>query len=133
MSYRSTGEEILNGESSILGAMLIMGFGSFILTFFLWWIPVIGVFIGPVVAGFVGGRRAGTGGRAFLAAILPGILLTLSLMGLASIVGFATHNAAIGLIGGLIAAVAGVAAVAHSVVLVVAALAGGISRQVESM
>lgn len=37
----------------------------------LFWLPLLG----PIVAGFVGGRKAGSVGKAILAALLPIILL----------------------------------------------------------
>lgn len=44
-----------------------------VLSLLLSWLPVLG----PLVAGFVGGRKAGGVGRAVLAAILPAVLLGL--------------------------------------------------------
>ena len=45
-----------------------------ILSVLLFWLPVAG----PLVAGFVGGRKSGGVGNAILAALLPGILLGLA-------------------------------------------------------
>jgi hypothetical protein len=42
----------------------------FILSILLFWLPVIG----PFIAGFVGGRKAGTVGDAILAVLLPGLV-----------------------------------------------------------
>jgi hypothetical protein len=42
----------------------------FVLSILLFWLPVCG----PLIAGFVGGRKAGTVGDAILAVILPGIV-----------------------------------------------------------
>lgn len=42
----------------------------FILSILLFWLPVLG----PLIAGFVGGRKAGTLGNAILAVLLPGIV-----------------------------------------------------------
>lgn len=53
-------------ERNVLSATLIM-LG---LTLVLGWIP----FIGPLAAGFFGGRRAGTPGAAAAAAVLPALL-----------------------------------------------------------
>lgn len=44
---------------------------TFILTVLLWWLPVFG----QMIAGYVGGRRAGTPGRAILAALFPLIFI----------------------------------------------------------
>ena len=49
-------------------AWLIM----FVLSLLLGWIP----FVGPAVAGFVGGMQAGTTGSALVAAIVPSLLVT---------------------------------------------------------
>lgn len=56
---RQVAERLLHGRSTVLGAMVWMFGLSFVLTFALGWIPVIGPFIGPVIGGYFGGRRAG--------------------------------------------------------------------------
>jgi hypothetical protein len=43
----------------------------FVLSILLFWLPVIG----PLLAGFVGGRKAGTLGNAVVAVFLPGIVV----------------------------------------------------------
>jgi hypothetical protein len=58
------------------GAKVAYGFWSaakytFILTVLLWWLPVFG----QMIAGYVGGRRAGSPGRAILAALFPLIFI----------------------------------------------------------
>ncbi len=58
------------------GAKTAYGFWSaakymFILTVLLWWLPIFG----QMIAGYVGGRRAGTPGRAILAALFPLIFI----------------------------------------------------------
>lgn len=53
----------------------------FILSLLLFWLPVLG----PLIAGFVGGRKAGSVGNAILAVILPGIVFGVALFLLASI------------------------------------------------
>jgi hypothetical protein len=53
----------------------------FLLSVLLFWLPVIG----PLVAGFVGGRKAGSFGNAILAAILPGLIVGGILFFLASL------------------------------------------------
>ena len=47
----------------------------FILSILLFWLPIIG----PFIAGFVGGRKAGTVGDAILAVLLPGIVFAVLL------------------------------------------------------
>ena len=53
-------------DSSVLKASFIM----VILSVLLFWLPVVG----PLLAGFVGGRKAGSPGAAFVAAILPALV-----------------------------------------------------------
>jgi len=77
METSEIADGVLNGRSSLLGAMGWMFGLSFVLTLFLGWVPLIGPFIGPAVGGFIGGRRAGSPGTAVLAAVLPAVLLTL--------------------------------------------------------
>ena len=50
----------------------------FILSILLFWLPIIG----PFIAGFVGGRKAGTIGDAILAVLLPGIVFAVLLFAL---------------------------------------------------
>ena len=45
-------------------------FWMFLLSILLFWLPIIG----PFIAGFVGGRKAGSVGDAILAVILPGLI-----------------------------------------------------------
>jgi hypothetical protein len=52
---------------SILSATVWM----FLLSVLLFWLPVLG----PLIAGFVGGKKAGSLGNAVLAAILPGLVV----------------------------------------------------------
>jgi hypothetical protein len=53
----------------------------FILSILLFWLPVAG----PLFAGFVGGRKAGTLGNAIVAVFLPGIIFGVALFLLAGI------------------------------------------------
>lgn len=53
----------------------------FVLSILLFWMPIVG----PLIAGFVGGRKAGTIGTAILAAVLPGLVFGLALFFLASL------------------------------------------------
>ncbi len=64
-------------KGSIGSAILWM----FILSILLFWLPIIG----PLIAGFVGGRKAGTVGDAILAVIIPGVCFGVALFLLATI------------------------------------------------
>ena len=64
-------------EGSVFSAMVWM----FVLSVLLFWLPVIG----PAIAGFVGGRKAGSLGNAVLAAILPGLVVSVALFFLATL------------------------------------------------
>ena len=66
-----------NRPGSVGSAALWM----FVLSLLLFWAPILG----PPIAGFVGGRKAGSIGNAILAAILPGLLFGLALFLLASL------------------------------------------------
>ncbi|WP_423823790.1 hypothetical protein V5738_07400 [Salinisphaera sp. SPP-AMP-43] len=48
-----------------------------VISLVLFWLPLAG----PLLAGFVGGRTAGSAGRGLLAAILPAAILSLMLLG----------------------------------------------------
>ncbi len=100
-----------NKQGSILAAMVWM----FIISLLLFWLPVIG----PLIAGFVGGRKAGGVGSAVIAVFLPGIIFAVALFLMAaSIVGIP-----------LIGFVAGAGGIALSLVhvgpLLVGAILGG--------
>jgi hypothetical protein len=56
-------------------------FWMFVLSVLLFWLPIFG----PLIAGFVGGRKAGSLGDAILAVILPGIVFGAALFLLASV------------------------------------------------
>ncbi len=69
----------------------------FVLSVLLFWLPVAG----PLVAGFIGGRKSGSVGNAILAALLPGILIGVVAFFLASLLtGFPLFGFLAGL-GGL--------------------------------
>lgn len=53
------------------GSVLSAAIWMFLLSILLFWLPVVG----PLIAGFVGGRKAGSAGNAVLAAILPGLIV----------------------------------------------------------
>ena len=53
----------------------------FVLSILLFWLPVVG----PLIAGFVGGRKAGSLGNAILAVFLPGVVAGVALFFFASL------------------------------------------------
>jgi hypothetical protein len=77
-------------EGSVMSAMLWM----FVLSILLFWVPVLG----PLVAGFVGGRKAGGVGNAVLAVFLPGVIFGLAFFFLATML---TAMPLFGVIAGL--------------------------------
>ena len=99
-------------KGSIMSAMVWM----FIISLLLLWLPVAG----PLIAGFVGGKKAGGVGAAILAVFLPGIILGLALFM------FGTLLTGLPLIG----AIAGGSAIALSLLhvgpMLLGAIAGGI-------
>ncbi len=124
-------KRVLEGQSSVAGAMLWMFGLSFLLTLFLWWIPVVGPFIGPCVGGYIGGRRAGTPGRAFLASLLPAVLLSVLILGVGVIASGLTQAPVLGAVAAAVAAMTGFALVIHNAALMVCAVIGGWVRQSE--
>ena len=74
----------------------------FILSILLFWMPVLG----PLIAGFVGGRKAGSFGNAVLAALLPGVVISVVLFFLASLLTGIPVLGAIAGAGGLVLAFA---------------------------
>ena len=66
-----------NRPGSVAAAIAWM----FLLSILLFWLPLIG----PLVAGFVGGRKAGTVANAILAVFLPGLVFGFALFFLASV------------------------------------------------
>src|SRR5947209_10686809 len=82
-------------QGSIVSATLWM----ILLSILLIWLPVIG----PLIAGFVGGRKAGTVGAAIVAVFLPGIVIAVLLFfGLTMLSGLPLFGAIAGM--GLIVA-----------------------------
>lgn len=59
-------DSVRNGGSTPAAAAWMVG-----LSLLLFWLPVVG----PFIAGFVGGRKAATMGRATIAAFAPAVLL----------------------------------------------------------
>ncbi len=78
-----------NRDGSVISAMIWM----FVLSILLFWLPVAG----PHIAGFVGGRKAGTLPNAVLAVCLPAVLFGIALFFLGSVL---TGVPLIGLIAG---------------------------------
>lgn len=89
----------------------------FAISLLLFWLP----FLGPVIAGYVGGKKAGGVGKAIVATLLPGVLA-----------GFLVFSAA-GSVSGipLLGAIAGAGATAliliHVGPLLLGAIVGGIA------
>lgn len=97
-------------QGSIVGGALWMLF----LSLLLFWLPIAG----PLIAGFVGGRVAGTAGNGFIAAILPAIVLAIVVFIVASIFNLPF----IGLFAGFTLFVI---AVVHSVWVIIGGVIGG--------
>ncbi len=99
-------------RGSIPNAMAWM-FG---LSLALFWMPVAG----PLIAGFVGGRKAGSAGRAIAAALLPGAVLFVLMVVVGGLLGW------IPIIGQLFAFLLGTGAKILSIVNVVPLLVGAV-------
>lgn len=84
------------------------------LSILLFWIPTVG----PLVAGFVGGREAGGVGPAIVAAIIPAILVAVLLFALGALV-------ELPVIGALVGAGLFFVLLFESVPLLIGALIGG--------
>ena len=121
--------KVLEGRSSIIGAMFWMFGLSILLTLLLGWIPLVGPFIGAAVGGYVGGRRAGSAGKALIAAILPAVLLSLVIAALGAVAAAVSSVPLIGAIAVLLAGAAGFILFVHNLVLFVAALIGGMTAK----
>ncbi|MDH4270527.1 MAG: hypothetical protein OEW18_00975 [Candidatus Aminicenantes bacterium] len=101
-----------NQKGSIGTAIFWMLFISLIL----FWAPVIG----PFIAGIVGGKKAGSVGRAIAAVFLPAIIFGVLLFALA------TSISGLPLIGGIAGAGGAVLALAGVGPLLVGAIIGGL-------
>jgi hypothetical protein len=88
----------------------------FVLSILLFWIPIIG----PFIAGFVGGRKAGTLGDAILAVFLPAIVFAACLFFFASVL------TGVPLFGFLAAMGGFVLIIAHVGPLLLGAIIGGL-------
>ena len=99
-------------SGSIGGAILIM----FLLSVLLFWLPIIG----PLIAGIVGGKKAGSVGQAILAVCIPAIIFG------ALIATLATTISGIPLIGAIAGAGSFVLALAHVGPMFIGAIIGGL-------
>jgi hypothetical protein len=99
-------------KGSLVSAMVWM----FALSLFLFWLPLLGMFI----AGLVGGRKAGGVGTALVAVLLPGLVVA-GLMFL-----LATALTGMPLLGAIAGFGTGVLIVANVVPLLAGAVVGGI-------
>jgi hypothetical protein len=99
-------------KGSILGAIIWM----FIISLLLFWLPVIG----PLVAGIVGGKKAGGIGSALLAVLLPGIVFGVILFFIA------TSLTGLPIIGAIAGAGGFILSLAHIGPLLIGAIIGGI-------
>ncbi|MDA0788144.1 MAG: hypothetical protein O2780_01655 [Proteobacteria bacterium] len=87
-------------DGSVLSGVIWM----LVISLLLFWLPVIG----PLLAGIVGGKKAGGVGKALLAVFLPGIILAVALFMLASMMtGLPVIGALAGL-GGIVFALLGI-------------------------
>lgn len=68
----------MTDRSGSIGSAIVW---MFVLSILLFWLPIAG----PLIAGFVGGRKAGGVGNAVLAVLLPGIVLGIILFFIASV------------------------------------------------
>ncbi|MES1927846.1 hypothetical protein SADO_01285 [Salinisphaera dokdonensis CL-ES53] len=100
-------------KGSLVMAMIWMA----VLSLLLFWLPLLG----PLIAGFVGGRTAGTASRGLLAAVLPAAVLCFVLIGAGSaLVGLP-------LIGIIASASLFLVIVVQSLPLLLGAFVGGLS------
>ena len=79
----------VSADRGSVGSAMLWMIGLSILLF---WIPTIG----PLIAGFVGGRKAGGIGAAFVAAIIPAILVGVLLVLLGTLVDLPIIGALVG-------------------------------------
>lgn len=109
------GSVVSTNESSREGSVVAGIFIMLLISLLLFWLPVIG----PVIAGFAGGRRAGGVGKAVLATILPSITVGIGLFLLTSILAGLPVVGAVAGMGGA------VLSLAHIGPMLVGAIVGG--------
>jgi hypothetical protein len=102
------------GEGSVVAAILWM----FFISVLLFWLPLIG----PLIAGFVGGRKSGGVGNSILAVFLLGIVFGVVLFAIASSLSGAPLIGAIAGVGGFLLAIL------HIGPLLVGAVIGGATK-----
>lgn len=83
----------IENTGSITKAMLWMLFISVLL----FWLP----FIGPLIAGLVGGKKAGGVGSAIIAVFLPALIVGVGVFALASVISGLPVMGAVAGLGGL--------------------------------
>jgi hypothetical protein len=105
-------DEMAERPGSVGRAILWM----FVLSVLLFWLPILG----PLIAGFVGGRKAGGVGNAIVAVILPGVVFGVVLFLLASML------TGMPILGFLAGAGGAVLALAHIGPLLLGAILGAI-------
>ncbi len=95
-------------KGSILWGFVLM----IIISILLFWLPILG----PLIAGFVGGRKAGSIKNGIIAAILPALILAVIVF---------VALAWIPVIGALVAGVVFIVVVLQSLLLILGAIIGG--------
>lgn len=118
VEYQKEPEKIKYKEPEIKkeekkGSITSAFFWMLFLSILLFWLPIIG----SLIAGFVGGRKAGSVGRAILAGLLPTIIMVfLSTTVLSSILG--------GILGAILGGAVGIIIFLSSVILIIGAIIG---------
>jgi hypothetical protein len=100
-------------KGSIIMAMIWMA----VISLLLFWLPLIG----PLLAGFVGGRTAGSAGRGLLAALLPALVLCLTLLA------YGTALTGLPMLGAIASVSLFLVLVLQGLPLLLAALIGGLT------
>ena len=85
-----------------------------LLSILLFWLPIVG----PLIAGFIGGRVAGSAGNGFVAAILPAIIIGLIVFGIATFFGLP-------FIGVIVGTTLFILIIFHSVWVIIGGIIGG--------
>ena len=101
------------GRKGSIGSAIVW---IFIISVLLFWLPVIG----PLIAGIVGGKKAGGVGSAIIAVLLPGVFFAIILFLLAS------SLTGIPLLGAIAGAGGFILSIAHVGPLLIGAIIGGV-------